>query len=559
MGTKLSLNLSAFLIISLGLSHATAATSRTVNKPGGGVNNYTTITSAIAASANGDTITVYHKSDGSPYKLDLGGEAYRLGISKNLTLQGYDYGEQFYVTIDGNNEDTAIKVWSSTNGVVVKNFKITNCAVQAAETDAPNTTFENITFYDNTRYALTYLTQATGEIRNCSFIGTVRDVATGTYGTGCRILGDDCDLIDCDASLNDLDGFRIEGDNVVVDGCTSSSNSRQGLKTDGVSDLLIDDSTFHSNAASGIQVESGSSNVEIRNSTCYNNGTGGGGNESGIWLDDSNEVLIEDCIIRDNQHAIHIDGDGVGCKDIIVRFNSIYNNTKNFGAAPTGGGVHVNGVTRLAVYHNTIWNNGLSTGSQNNYGNDRGGFGTTVYVSPDYSNSGVSFLNNIVGSIKGKANSHIVQVGSTSEIEDWHHNVYYSGAGDIDQYRIGNTTPISFSSWDGTAGIDESGSVDASSAPVDSGLNPIVGGAAHNSASSLTSVKGTGGSTVELYNANYFVVGDVVKTSGGTVATITAINYLSGDVSFSASIPTGSSLYLNRTGNSNVDIGAKQN
>ena len=145
-------------------------------------------------------------------------------------------------------------------------------------------------------------------------------------------------------------------------------------------------------------------------------------------------------------------------------------------------------------------------------------------MSPDYSNSGVSFVNNIVGSIKGKANSHIVQVGSTSETEDWHHNVYYSGTGDIDQYRIGNTTPISFSSWDGTAGIDESGSVDASSAPVDSGLNPIAGGAAHNSASSLTSVKGTGGWTVELYNANYFVVGDVVKTSGGNVATISVAN-----------------------------------
>lgn len=128
----------------------------------------------------------------------------------------------------------------------------------------------------------------------------------------------------------------------------------QGIMTWNARDLLIKDNHFHHNGASGIQIEDGSKNVIIEGNICEHNAQRYD-TETGIWIDDSEHVLVQNNILRHNKIGLLI-GKTDHC---VVRNNVIYENDVST-VDPSGILIVYAKNKNSIVVHNTIYKNGKS-------------------------------------------------------------------------------------------------------------------------------------------------------------------------------------------------------
>ena len=140
----------------------------------------------------------------------------------------------------------------------------------------------------------------------------------------------------------------------------------QGIAVWETDDVLIRGNHCHNNGATGIQIESDGSNplpdltkrVVVEDNICeYNSRTYK--NETGIWIDDSDDVIVQNNLTRGNEIGIQL----TGSYRVIVRHNVSWENEWLHTTPNRGAGILVRGSTQRAesgdyvVVHNTLYGN----------------------------------------------------------------------------------------------------------------------------------------------------------------------------------------------------------
>jgi len=560
---------------------------------------YLTITAALAAVENGDTIII----EQGPIKVNgewshvlwndefgNGSEPKNL-VAKptmaNVTIKGATYGNHV-VTINGNGNTSPLDYGFNLTGVnnTIENLKLVNCKRAGVVVTGFDCKVNNTTFDGNYRQGL----RVQGDDATVTACIFTKTKLSGGQSLGCSVYNSGCKIKDCESFENEAMGYRVFGPNAVdvtLENCDSYDNGFQGAHIQGAKKVKILGGDFYSNDASGIQIENECDDVVIRGVRSSDNNLNiavPSSAESGIWVNCSKNVLIEDCRIYNNQLGIYVNSEAAQpgyTEDVIIRFNRIYNNTKNTMLNPPGAGIAYTRVKRLAAYHNTIWNNGTTSTPQQGVGIedgfDRGGFGARLgrpgiadEVTSDL-NERISFKNNVVGKTYGRVAAHVIQFyehnGSLNEVEDVDTNVYYSPTGTVNTYHIRHAKK-SFSQYKtymaGLTPSQEVGTVESATQPIaNSSLTPFSNGDAHDAASSLTDINYVvSGNWIQVSNATYFREGDQLRFTGpawgSTVAEISG-NWIKLTSTPSSSM-AGAGVWLDRPFyGTKPDIGAKEN
>lgn len=87
--------------------------------------------------------------------------------------------------------------------------------------------------------------------------------------------------------------------------CEALRNGYQGVRTQEIKGFTIDGGTFSNNGGSGIQIESGTEDFEIKYATCNHNSEHNA-NECGIWVAGSLDGWLYDCSVSENPHGYTI-------------------------------------------------------------------------------------------------------------------------------------------------------------------------------------------------------------------------------------------------------------
>jgi parallel beta-helix repeat protein len=135
----------------------------------------------------------------------------------------------------------------------------------------------------------------------------------------------------------------------------------QGIMTWNARNLLIRGNHSHHNGATGIQIEDGSKNVIVEDNTCEYNAQKSG-YETGIWVDSTENAVVQNNIIRYNNIGLMVSGS----EWIIVRNNLIYKNNRGpdqanyIGISIQESHQGEGGGSDISIVHNTLYKNGSS-------------------------------------------------------------------------------------------------------------------------------------------------------------------------------------------------------
>ena len=283
---------------------------------GSGLNNYTSIQSAINDADNGYTIYVYsgiyceHVRIYKPINL--------IGENENTTI------------IDGMNENAVIFTIESsdvkfshftirnistdgwTYGIVVtgNNITISNCIIKNADGlelySMENGLIENCNFSHN-YWGIFFLTKCKNiTIRNCTLTHNLgKKWSNGGYrgGNGISFMFDaknfyNISIINCNLSNNRFSGiYSSEFENLYVKNCRIQENKWGGIQIYDMKNVSILDCEIKNNAKIGVDIMGELGNIFIKN--CNITGTK---NESGISIlnKKSGKIYIDSCNIKNN-------------------------------------------------------------------------------------------------------------------------------------------------------------------------------------------------------------------------------------------------------------------
>lgn len=167
----------------------------------------------------------------------------------------------------------------------------------------------------------------------------------------------------------------------------------QGIMTWNAEDVIIRDNHCHFNGATGIQIEDGTRRFWVEGNLCEWNQQHYS-TETGIWVDDAEDGVVQWNILRHNQVGMKISKS----HQIIARRNLIYANARENREHQHNGGIFLLAYDDIdnddiMVVHNTLWSIGHPA-----YENL--GFALVEY--PDFdtgSNHGAVFQNNILAQV----------------------------------------------------------------------------------------------------------------------------------------------------------------
>ena len=128
----------------------------------------------------------------------------------------------------------------------------------------------------------------------------------------------------------------------------------QGIMTWNVRQLLIRGNHLHHNGATGIQIEDGTTGFVVENNLCEWNQQGYS-TETGIWIDDASEGVVQNNVMRHNQVGLKVSK----CGHVIFRRNLIYENNRENTDHLHNGGVFLlayDGISNVDTIfiHNTV-------------------------------------------------------------------------------------------------------------------------------------------------------------------------------------------------------------
>ncbi len=183
---------------------------------------------------------------------------------------------------------------------------------------------------------------------------------------------------------------------VTIEGNEVSRSLRQGILITRTSDVLIRDNDCHDNGATGIQVEGDVADVipqsryVIEDNHSWGNGRAYGA-ETGIWVDDTDDVVVQRNLLDRNPTGLRI----TGSYRVLVRRNIIHENSLSYVTPSSSGAVWVGATGRsggdVVLAHNTLHRNGHYRETGTPYSSINFGYDWT----PELLTSGIAFRNNI--------------------------------------------------------------------------------------------------------------------------------------------------------------------
>ena len=272
---------------------------------------YLTIQKGVNSAAAGDTVFVKGGTYNEYVTFNASGTVGNPIVLKNygsdgVTVDGASTNIYcLYATNKANLVVDGINVLNSTNynilmsgcaNVTLKNLKSTLSLGSGAiniDMEASTTSWgTNITLQDVTTYGGAIGAYFRSQINGVSII---RGHYTYASLDGINIVG---------ATIADSANYVR---NFVIDGSETSYNSRQGIITWCVKNGVFKNFWSHHNAATGIQIENYSSNILLEDFLCEDNSQVFTF-ESGVWVDDSDGVIVRRGIMRNNQTGFRVSG-----------------------------------------------------------------------------------------------------------------------------------------------------------------------------------------------------------------------------------------------------------
>jgi parallel beta-helix repeat protein len=209
------------------------------------------------------------------------------------------------------------------------------------------------------------------EIRNCDLFGNQYNIYLNRLCTDIVIdkneVHDTAILVPSDFNSNNINLYGATGENRRI---TISNNHVhhgivQGIAVFHAEDVIVRNNHCHDNGATGIQIEANvvdgiSRRVVVEDNVCENNSRTHQA-ETGIWIDDTDDVIVQNNVIRGNEIGLQV----TGSYRVIARFNTIHDNHR----VPfiNSSGVRVNSSTQRQgggddiLVHNTIHRNALNS------------------------------------------------------------------------------------------------------------------------------------------------------------------------------------------------------
>lgn len=343
--------------------------------------------------------------------------------------------------------------------------------------------------------------------------------------------------LDTDYPGNPANGPR----RITITGNEIFGNRIQGIRPWNSQDLLIKGNYVHHNGATGIQIEDGCANVIVDgNRSEYN--AQSYEYETGIWIDSSENVLVQNNYSRGNQIGLMV----TSTDRALIRKNVIYENNR----APTGsnvmGAVLNSNSANITFVHNTLWRNGAPESRGNLAYCIRPPVADTVIKNNIFSESLGAYDGWINCAVMSDYNNlystrslSVNWLGSTLRWSD------YRNSSRQDLHTI-TANPLFDNPWEGSFSLLKQ------SPDIDSG-------------GSLTQVTSSGsGTAIPVDDARYFsdgyglVVGDTVRV-GEETATVIDVDYRANTITVDHPIhwDTGDSVSYDYAG-SNPDRGAKE-
>lgn len=162
--------------------------------------------------------------------------------------------------------------------------------------------------------------------------------------------------------------IHIQGIGSASTGVTVANNlihhaERQGISVWYTNHVLIRGNHNHHNGASGVQIESQvgpgyTRQIVVEQNLCEYNGQNFPA-ETGIWVDDSSDVIVQDNVLRYNEIGLKI----TGSPRVLVRRNTVYENSAE--PSVVSPGIAVRHATDgdatgddVIIVHNTLYKNG---------------------------------------------------------------------------------------------------------------------------------------------------------------------------------------------------------
>ncbi len=366
------------------------------------------------------------------------------------------------------------------------------------------------------------------EIRNSDLFGNQYNIYLNRLCTDIVIdeneIHDTAFLVPTDFNSNNINLYGATGENrrITITNNHVHHGIVQGIEVFHAEDVIVRNNYCHDNGATGIQIEANvtdgiSRRIVVEDNLCENNSRTYQA-ETGIWIDDSDDVIVQNNVIRGNEIGLQI----TGSYRVIARFNTIHENHR----VPfiNSSGVRVNSSTQRQgggddiLVHNTIHRNALNSQRANV---------VLGVLSSHPPVDRVVFKNNIASeSLNGRDlwiqwltheidyNNYFDPPGAGSVVwqeylVDW---AYYLAVSDHDANSLtSNPLYVNAEGWDFR--------IDAGSPCVDAG-------------DFLTRMVGSGsGTVVQVEDARYFsdgmgiVDGDRIQVGANEAATVLGVDY----------------------------------
>lgn len=352
-------------------------------------------------------------------------------------------------------------------GVSTYGFRVTNPGRENGE--KTNIIIDGCTIR-NSAFGIAFSQVLDSRIVNCTF----ENNQTGIYLTATERISIENNSFDYGRKIYSIDGSgsdkSYKGDHIRLNysratkyintdiwiiGNTIQHSLRQGILVFKSEKVHIQGNYCAWNAATGIQIEggflrngtfAGPAHVVIENNICEYNGQVFNG-ETGLWIDDSDDVLAQNNIIRHNLSGIKITGSNYA----LIRNNYIYENrggedvqnrkpendyqsrgVQVKGNAPGHRGVRDTG--NNVIVHNTIYKNG----HQSRSGSSQAQVAINDFAAEGTNTDNNIFKNNIAAESMSKrrisdgGTAFDMRISGGNKTQIINNNVYYHSRGYVE-------------------------------------------------------------------------------------------------------------------------------